>query len=350
MLSSLVKPASLMSGDKVAVVSLSWGGPDTFPYRYEAGKKQIQDTFGVHVVEMPNTAKSAEYLARNPRARADDLMEAFADPSIKAIISSIGGDDSIRLLPYYDFDVIRQNPKIFLGYSDATVTHFACLKAGLSSFYGPSIMSGFAENCGIIPYMAESVHNTLFSSSPLSMIPHAQEWTDESLPWSNPSNQMVRRKRFPAMGWQVKQGQGKITGRLIGGCFEVLETIKGTDLWPAPSLWDNAILFLEVSEEQPPEVIFKRGIRNYGAAGILQRLKGIFFGRPGGSLPLEQIEKYDGILHEVVSQEFGLKDMSIVTQMDFGHTHPKFVVPYGMLIEFDCEIRSLSFLESATTL
>src|SRR4029079_4166907 len=129
----------------VATVSLSWGGPGAIPHRYEAGKAQLEKEFGVRVVEMKHTLRPAEWVAKNPRARADDLMEAFADPSIRGIISTIGGDDSVRILPHIDLDVIRRNPKVFLGYSDTTVTHLACLKAELATFYGPSIMAGFAE-------------------------------------------------------------------------------------------------------------------------------------------------------------------------------------------------------------
>lgn len=73
-------------------------------------------------------------------------MNAFENPEIKAIVSTIGGEEGIRILPYVDFNVIRNNPKVFLGYSDSTVIHFICQKAGINSFYGPSIMAGFAEN------------------------------------------------------------------------------------------------------------------------------------------------------------------------------------------------------------
>ncbi len=89
----MIKPQKLQPGDKVATVSLSWGGPGTIPHRYEAGKKQLQDEFGLVVVEMPHTLSDADWLHRNPQARADDLMAAFADPTIKGIISTIGGDD-----------------------------------------------------------------------------------------------------------------------------------------------------------------------------------------------------------------------------------------------------------------
>ena len=92
-------------------------------------------------------------------------MEAFSDSSVKAIISNIGGDDSIRTLSFTDLSVIRSNPKIFLGFSDTTVTHIACYKAGLT-FYGTSVLVGFAENGGMHRYQIEDIKRTLFSAEP----------------------------------------------------------------------------------------------------------------------------------------------------------------------------------------
>src|SRR4051812_15502007 len=117
----MVKPARLRPGDRVAAVSLSWGGPGAIPHRYQAGKAQFEREFGVQVMEMKHTLESPEWLERNPKARADDLMEAFADSQINGIISTIGGDDSVRLLPHIDLEVIRRNPKVVMGYSDTTV-------------------------------------------------------------------------------------------------------------------------------------------------------------------------------------------------------------------------------------
>ena len=82
---------------------------------------------------MPNALKGIDYLYRHPEARAQDLMDAFRDPSIKAVFNAIGGDDTIRLLPYIDFEVLRNNPKIFTGFSDSTTNHFMMHKAGLVS-------------------------------------------------------------------------------------------------------------------------------------------------------------------------------------------------------------------------
>ena len=130
---------------------------------------------------MPNTLKGSDYLYKHPEERARDLMDAFTNSEIKGIFSCIGGDDSIRLLPYIDFDTIKRNPKIFLGYSDTTVTHFMCLKSGLLSFYGASILAEFAENIRIFDYTEECIKKVLFSSEPLGQIHAAPEWTGERI-------------------------------------------------------------------------------------------------------------------------------------------------------------------------
>ena len=347
----LIKPAHLSPGDKVAVVTLSWGGPGAISIRYEAGKRQLAEEFGVEVVEMPHTLRSPDYVAAHPQARASDLMQAFADPMVKAIVSSIGGDDSVRLLPYLDLEVIRRNPKIFLGYSDSTITHMACFKAGITSFYGPSIMAGFAENAGMFPYMVDSLRRTLFDIKPPGEIkPNAEGWTVEHLKWEDPENQKRCRKLNPPDGPLCLQGSGTVRGRLIGGCSEVLEFLKGTDYWPAPEIWDGAIIFLENSEDMPPPNFFKYWLRNYGTQGILGRLNGILFGRPGGHLlnPATFVE-YDNVLKQVVGQEFGRPDLPIFSRLDFGHTDPIFTLPYGVLAEMDCEKVRLSLLESGVS-
>ena len=138
------------------------------------------------VVESRHALADHEWLASHPEARASDLMEVFADPSINGIVSTIGGDDSIRILPFLDLSVIRENPKVFLGYSDTTVSHFACLKAGVVSFYGPAVMAGFAENGGLFPYMTSSIRRNLCSTEPTGLIiPNAEGWTCERLDWAD---------------------------------------------------------------------------------------------------------------------------------------------------------------------
>lgn len=344
----LIKPQKLQPGDRVATVSSSWGGPAVFPYRYDMGVKQLQDEFELEVLEMPYTRADPAWLQQNPQARAEDLMRAFADPSVKAIIASIGGDDSIRLLPFLDLAVIAANPKSFLGYSDSTVTHMACLKAGLGSFYGPSIMAGFAENGGLMPYMVDAVRRLLFSAEPPGeIVPNMDGWTVEFLDWADPENQAKLRCLNPCTGWNYLQGQGVHRGHLIGGCFESLDWLRGTDLWPAPEVWQGAILFIETSEEAPSATQVLRGLRSFAAMGVLAQLNGILFGRPGGPVPIDKFIEYDQAICQVVNEEQGLTELPIISNMDFGHTDPMLVLPYGVQAEIDCEQQRFLIMENA---
>ena len=109
------KPRPLAPGSRVAVVTPSWGGPATVPRRYEMGVRELETRFGLQVVEMPHTRADAAWLWRHPQARAADLNAAWADPGIDGIIAAIGGDDSIRILPYIDTAALAANPKLFMG-------------------------------------------------------------------------------------------------------------------------------------------------------------------------------------------------------------------------------------------
>ena len=344
----MIRPKKLQPGDTVAAISRSWGGPGTFPHRYEAGKRQLQNEFGLKVVETVHALRDAAWLHNNPKARAEDLMHAFADPAIKAIISTIGGDDSIRTLPYLDLDVIRSNPKIFMGYSDTTITHIACCNAGLVSFYGPAIMTGFAENGRMFPFMVDAVRASLFSSTPIGEVkPNTDGWTVERLDWGNPENQSTKRSLTPSTGWKFLQGKGVSQGHLIGGCLEVLDFLRGTDFWPEPDSWKGAILFLATSEEAPPPTVLKYSLRTYAAMGILKQLSGILFGRPGGEISPDRFNECDEVLHQVVTEEEELAELPIITHMDLGHTDPMFVLPYGIRAEINCQAQTFSILENA---
>src|SRR5688500_16109590 len=198
----LRKPPHLQPGDTVAAVSLSWGGPGTFPHRYQAGKRQFEEAFGVRVVEARHALRDADWLARNPKARADDLMEAFSDPAVRGIVSTIGGDDSIRILRHLDLEVLRNNPKLFVGYSDTTVSRFACLAAGLSSLYGPTFMSGFGENAGMHAYLADSFRRAAFTADAPGVIAPSAAWTVQRMPWTQPELQERPRTLRPSTGWR----------------------------------------------------------------------------------------------------------------------------------------------------
>ena len=353
----LVKPKALQKGDIVATVSLSWGGAGQFPDYYNRAKKQFETTFGVKVLEMPYTLSNPQVLSEHPEYRLDDLMQAFLDPNIKAILTTIGGDDTIRLLSLMTdkhFQIIQAHPKIFMGMSDTTTNHFMCYKAGISSFYSPSLMFGYAEPGGMPDLIVQNTQKTLFSTQPVGRLSAASEYIIESFDWKTAG--MTTRQRTPAPGWKYIQGTIPVQGRLLGGCMEVLSMINGTSLWPTLSEWDESILFLETSEERQPPSQLKYFLRNLGAQGILKRIKGILFARPGGEFSknqtierenwLAQYQEFDDVLLQV-AHEYGRSDLCIVSHMDFGHTVPQLILPMGMMTEIDPVQKSVTFLESA---
>lgn len=341
----LIKPQRLKPGDKIATVSSSSGLASAVPHRYKVGKKRLEENFGLHVVEMHHTLKSADWVRDNPKARAEDLMEAFADPSIKGIISTIGGDDSIRMLPYIDLDIIKNNPKIFVGYSDTTVSHFMCNKAGLTSFYGPGVLTAFAENKNMFDYTEKHFRKAVLSPQSIGEIPQADAWTSEYLDWFDPKNQDKARTLQQPYGRKILQGQGAASGQLIGGCVQVLSMLNGTSIWPEVDRWKEAIVFMEISESALTINMFKYLLRSMGAQGIWSNVNGIIFARPGGKRTVEEMTQFETALKEIVGQECARPDIPIMAQMDFGHTDPVFTIPYGVQAQIECENKKFSILE-----
>ncbi|GLO67860.1 LD-carboxypeptidase [Oceanobacillus kimchii] len=340
----LIKPPKLKAGDKVATISLSWGGAgeENLQWRYDQGVKRLEEVFGLQVIPTPNSLKGETYLHEHPEARAKDLMDAFEDPEIKAIISNIGGEDSIRLLPYIEFDVIHKNPKIFLGYSDTTISHFFCYKAGISSFYGPAIMTDFAENVEMDPYTINHIHNTLFSNNIIGDIEPPEHWTSEFLEW-NIKNKDTKRTTYPNKSYEILQGEGIVQGRLIGGCIDSMESIKGTNLWPEIHHWKNSILFFETSEEEPKPELLARWLQNYATQGILQNANGIIFAKPHGETYYKEYKK---VITDVL-KENGLSKLPVLYNVSFGHSEPKATLPYGRMAGINCNQATFSIMESA---
>lgn len=338
----LLKPKKLNEGDKITTVSPSWGGAGDkdLLWRYEQGKKRLEDTFGLQVVEMENTLKGTDYIYAHPEKRAEDLMQAFSDKSINGIFACIGGIDSIRLLPYIDFEIITRNPKIFIGYSDSTIIHYMCLKAGVSSIYGPSVLVDFAENVTMPDYTVNWLKKTLFSTEIIGNIPQSEKWTSEFLPWEV-GNKDIQRKFKVNNGYELLQGEGMVQGRLIGGCIEVMEFIKGTELFPKIDDFDGSILFFETSEEKPEPRFIEYWLRNYGAMGVLKRVNGIIFGKPQDET---YYEEYKHAIIKVLA-EYEREDLPVLYNLSFGHCEPKFCIPYGVMAQIDCEQKTFSILE-----
>lgn len=349
----MIKPLHLIPGDKVAIVSLSKGmlGEEKFIHILDIACVRLECNFGLSVEVMPNALKGIEYLYDHPEARAADLMSAFRDPSVKAVINVIGGDDTIRLLPYIDFDVIRNNPKIFMGFSDTTVNHFMMYKAGLTSYYGGSLMNCWGEYVDINPYTESALRKAFFEPCErFEILPADYEcFDDDQKVWWGVENMNVRRERLPAKGYEVLQGKGKASGRLLGGCIETFVDLIGTPLWPSLEDWRGKILFIETSDAERgneyPESLFVWILRNLAAQGILNIINGIVMGKP----PLrEKYGDYKQLLTDVVSNESGRRDIPIFYNVNFGHAYPIGIIPYGLMCELDCDKMTIVVTESLT--
>lgn len=345
----MIKPKRLKRGDKVAIVSLSRGvlGDKQFIHKYYIAKERLEKEFGLEVVCMPHALKGSDFIARHPESRAKDLMDAFSDKSISAIICAIGGDDTIRILPYVDLDIIKENSKIFMGYSDSTINHFMMYKAGLVSFYGPSIMCEFGEYVKMFDYTKRAIIEMLFSGWDKYPVLPSEEWTDDFILWDESNINKTYTMKKDTHGYEVINGKGKVRGHLLGGCIDVFMMAVGTKIWPAPDEWKDSILFIETSEDKPSPDFVKWTFRNLAAQGILKQLKGIIVGKPQGEV---YYEEYKTAITEVVVNEEGLDDLPIIYNVNFGHAKPIGIIPYGILAELDCENRTIVLLECPTSI
>ena len=183
----LLRPEGLKEGDAVAIISPSWGGPSLFPRVYENGLRSLE-SLGLRVKEFPTARAANEILSNNPELRAKDVCDAFSDTEIRAIIPSIGGNDSVRILPFLDPDAIRKNPKILMGFSDTSTLLTYCNQLGLVTFNGPSVMSGFSQMESLGEQFRQHVVDILFGGGGNYEYASYPEYSEGYPNWGDESN------------------------------------------------------------------------------------------------------------------------------------------------------------------
>lgn len=339
------RPPRLRAGDTVAVLSMSWGGPAAFPHVFDAGLSTLTERLGLRVREYPTTRLPSGSPLADPLARAADLNAAFADDSIAAIVASIGGDDSALILPHLDAQVIRAHPKILLGYSDTATQLVYCHLLGLVTFNGPSVMAGLAQLPGF-PAAEAHLREVLMEPAPTLTFRPYPHWVDEYADWADPANAGRVGELRPHDGWHWLNGSGVRSGRLFGGCVEVLEFLKGSRVWPTETFWNDRILFLETSEDLPTVEQVRYWLFNYGVQGVFERASGLLVGRARGYSEAQKAA-LDAMIVDTVVGQFGATDLTVVTNMDFGHTDPQWILPLGVLAELDTDAGSFRLLEPA---
>ncbi len=335
----LIKPQRIHPGDTVAAISISGGraGDKDMIWRYELGKRRLQEVFGLKVVETPHALAGNEYTYQHPESRASDLHWALENPEVKAIIANMGGDDSYRLFPYLDYDLIRSHPKIFVGFSDITTTCCIFAYAGVMSYYGPNLLTPIAQPGHLDSYTENAVRRALFSGEAIGPIVPCPKYTP--IEWQDKPEEDIVWHDNP--GYQLIQGRGKVQGRLIGGCLGPLQQIMGTNIFPGRELWEGSILFVENGSPYGSALAGLHGWRALAACGAL--------GACAGLLTPAMTEEETRILRKILKYEVGREDLPVLANVDFGHRTPMTVLPVGALAEIDCEIGGFAILESGVS-
>jgi muramoyltetrapeptide carboxypeptidase LdcA involved in peptidoglycan recycling len=209
--------AKPMAGDRVAVVSPSGGLPEVFPAPYELGIERLR-SFGLEPVEYPTTRK----LRSTPQERAGDLHAAWADPAIRAVIATIGGDDQLAVLKHLDPAVFRADPKPFFGYSDNTNLLNFLYSLGLPAFHGGSVMVQFGRGGAMHPDSERSLRAALLTSGDFELTT-ATGWTDRDRDWADVSSLETEPELFSPTDWGWHGPSAPVSGKIWGGCLEIID-------------------------------------------------------------------------------------------------------------------------------
>ena len=323
-------------GDKVAIVSPSRGLPEIFPGPYELGLRRLRDDFGLIPVEYPTT----RVLGASPQARAADLHAAWSDPSIRAVIATIGGDDQLTVLKHLDPGVFQADPKPFFGYSDNTNLLNFLYSLGLPAFHGGSVMVQFGRGGAMHPDSERSLRAALFTPGEFELTP-AAEWTDHDRDWADAATLETEPPMFQGTGW-TWQGSEPVSGKLWGGNLEILDWQLSANRWMLPTDSYGGVLFLETSEEMPGSEMVYRILRNLGERGLLERFDAVLWGRPK-SWSLENHFTPEQSVAYITGQYLAVDralaeynpDALVVKGLDISHTDPQQVLPYGGEVRID---------------
>jgi len=337
----LIKPKRLQEGDTIAIISPSAGLGKRYPHRIDNAIKFLESQ-GYKVKEFPSTRKNNGWESAPAEERAKDIMAAFLDKEVKAIISTIGGTVAIQTLKYLDFEKIKENPKIFCGYSDISNLHYAFLtQANLVTFYGPCAMTQFGEYPKPLDYTFEYFNKAVISEKPIGKITPSKEWTEEVLDWSKKLDLTRPRKLKKNKGFEWLR-KGKAEGKIIGGCLTSIVHLPGTKYWPD---YKDKILFLEIPEGQK----FDQGeplpyvdwyMEQLNILEVFNQIKGLIFGRP-----FKYNEDEAEMLKKKILERTKDYDFPILLGADIGHTDPMITIPIGTNVMIDSETNTFEFLE-----
>lgn len=334
----LASPPKAAAGDKVAVLSPSFAAPGFAPKVHEQAMERLAAVTGLVAVEYPTTRQ----LDASPLDRAADLIAAFADPEIRAVLATIGGEDQITVVPHLDPEIVRADPKPFLGYSDNTNTLNWLWNHGVAGFYGGSTQVHLGPGPAVDEVHAQSLRAALLTGERLE-ITEPGESEDIGRDWNDPAALTEYGDREPTERWTWAGPVKSVTGRTWGGCAEVVQWILTAGRFPGdPSVLEGGILLLETSEELISAREFGWILRSLGERGLVSAVDAVLVARPPTSSleihpsPQERAarraEQRDVAIETV--QRYNAEAI-VVVGVPFGHTRPQWILPYGGSVTVD---------------
>lgn len=306
----ITKPKLLKKGDLIGIVAPA--SPSLKPDSIQKSIKYLE-SIGYRVRTGKHILDSYGYLAGRDLDRAKDINKFFADKKIKAIFSLRGGYGSQRILPYIDFNIIKNNPKIFIGYSDVTAIQLAIYKkCRMVTFAGPMIESDFSNNLN--PIIEELFWALLTSTKAVGDILQY---------FQNKINFTSR----------------EIKGKIIGGNLSIITSLVGSEYFPK---LEDHILLIEDIDERPYRV--DRMLHQLKFSNNIKNIKGVVLGDFSSCKEIEN--KPTLSLDEIFKNIF--QSIPLVKGFQFGHIRTSLPVPYGICVRV--KKNKFEYTESAVVL
>lgn len=334
----LVRPPKARPGDRIAVISPSFAAPGAYPAVHEQAMRRLAEVTGLVPVEYPSTRT----VGATPEARAADIDAAFADPQIRAILTTIGGEDQITVIPHLDGDLARADPKPLLGTSDNTNLHHWLWGLGVASFHGGSSQVHLGPGPGVDDVHARSLRAALLTGERLE-ITEPGESEDFGVDWGDPRALESFGEREPTEPWNWYGPRRCVTGATWGGCLEIIEWILAAGRFPfAADVLDGGVLLIETSEELLPARNVGWIVRCLGERGILGAVDAVLVGRP----PVSDFTRRPAAADRArLRREQRDTAVEVVTRYNpeavvcvgvpFGHTRPQWILPHGGPVTVD---------------